>query len=176
MRSAARVLAGLLVVSAGAVAQAQGERGGVRAQDRRFIREAAQGGQAEVRLGQLAMRRGQMRAVRQFGQRMVHDHGRANQELRDRALSEGLRLPGGIGPHAAVYNRLARLSGSSFDRAYMAQMVEDHRRTIDLFQAEVRGGGNPSFREFARNSLPALREHLRMAREMARAVGAPRVR
>lgn len=172
-RSAAGVLAGLLAVSAGTAAVAQ-RRGVLRGPDRQFVIEAAQGGRAEVALGRLAQQRAGSAAVRRFGKRMVDDHSRANQELRDRSVSEGFRPPAGMGEHTALYNRLSRLSGSGFDRVYMSEMVDDHRKDVAAFQSQARTGRNASIREFARNTLPVLREHLRMARDIARSVGAPR--
>ena len=48
-----------------------------------FFKEAAQGGMAEVTLGQMAADKGQNEAVKNFGQRMVKDDGKANEELKN---------------------------------------------------------------------------------------------
>lgn len=141
--------------------------------DVQFMREAARGGVAEVQMGRLAMRQASSRQVRQFGRRMVEDHSAANQQLRDIAMTEGVRLPMSPGPeHHAMLSRLRRLSGRAFDRAYMAEMVRDHRKDVAAFQNEARNGRDPDVRSFARQTLPTLREHLRMAVEIARSVGA----
>jgi putative membrane protein len=63
----------------------------------------------------------------------------------------------------------------AFDRAYMADMVEDHRMDVADFRKQSQTGSDPEIRDFARHTLPTLREHLRMAVETSRAVGAPRM-
>src|ERR1043165_3415067 len=62
-----------------------------------FLKEAAQGGMAEVSLGQLAVEKGHNEAVKNFGQRMVKDHGQANEELKNLAKSEGVTIPSDMG-------------------------------------------------------------------------------
>ena len=50
--------------------------------DRKFVEDAAKGGMAEVQLGQLAAQKAQSDDVKKFGQRMVDDHGKANDKLK----------------------------------------------------------------------------------------------
>lgn len=138
------------------------------AQDRNFIVEAAQGGTTEVQLGQLAVSKRDGRRVQQFGQRMIQDHSAANNKLMTVAASVGMRLP--TDPRRAMgakgradYARLAPLHGDHFARAYMANQVRAHIQTIALFRREARYGHNPMVRQFARNTLPTLEDHLAMA-------------
>lgn len=173
-RIAAALLTSLMTLSLAAAGVAQVNRDRPSRRDAQFLREAAQGGVAEVRMGRLAMRMGRNNSVRQFGRRMVEDHSAANQELIDIATTEGVRVPRTPGPqHMAMMSRLQRLSGPAFDRAYMAEMVRDHRKDVAAFANEARNGSGRDVREFARRTLPTLREHLRMAVEIARSVGAP---
>src|SRR3712207_4133785 len=87
--------------------------------DAAFVTSAARGGMAEVQLGQLAQRNGRSAAVKRFGQRMVEDHGRANQEMMALAQRKQLTPPSGIGAeHQRTHDDLARLRGGAFDRAY----------------------------------------------------------
>lgn len=137
-----------------------------------FVREAAEDGMTEVELGRMAAAQGQDERVRRFGQRMFDDHGKVNQELRDLARDEGISLP--IDPTAKVRSmkdRFSGLSGETFDRRYMEQMVEDHETDVRKFEQEARDNPNPRVRAFADRTLPALREHLREAREIARYLG-----
>jgi putative membrane protein len=98
--------------------------------DSNFLLEAARGGEAEVQLGLLAQRNGGAAAVRNFGQRMVTDHGRVNQQLVALARKKQLSLPTGVGlEHQQTYDDLARLRGRAFDRAYAQAMVKNHERT-----------------------------------------------
>src|ERR1051325_8197765 len=62
-----------------------------------FLKEAAQGGAMEVTLGQMAAEKAQNEAVKNVGQRMVKDHGQANEELKNLAKSEGVTVPSEMG-------------------------------------------------------------------------------
>jgi putative membrane protein len=129
--------------------------------------EAAMGGMAEVELGRLATEKGVSDAVKQFGQRMVDDHSRANSELMQIAGGKGLTLPAGLdAKHQALMRKMSALSGAAFDSAYAKQMVKDHNQTISLFQREATRGTDADLKAFAQKTLPALQEHLSMARSL----------
>jgi putative membrane protein len=137
--------------------------------DRTFVRKAAQGGMAEVRLGELAANRGSSAYVREFGQRMVDDHSRTNDQLKEIASNKGISLPTDMGEeHRAVLARLSRLHGAAFDAAYIRSMKADHQHDIMEFRMEANGGRDRDIRAFARRSLPTLQEHYRMVSAMSR--------
>src|SRR5271168_3599065 len=99
--------------------------------DAQFARKAAQGGMAEVKLGQLAQEKGTSDSVKKFGQRMVEDHTKAGDELRRSASQENITLPDAISAKdKATYDSLSKLSGATFDRAYARDMVRDHEEDI----------------------------------------------
>ncbi|OUL18648.1 DUF4142 domain-containing protein [Nostoc sp. 106C] len=136
--------------------------------DRQFVTEAAQGGLAEVQLGQLASQRGASNAVKQFGQRMVQDHSQANNQLQQLATQKGMTLPTGIGnENEKVRQQLSKLSGTSFDRQYMNHMVQDHVKDVSLYQRQAQQGQNPDLKAFAAQTLPILQQHLQQARSIA---------
>jgi len=98
--------------------------------DRKFMERAAQGGMAEVQLGKLAAEKALSPEVKQFGQRMVDDHGKANDRLKQLATTKGVNLPTELDRSTQrEMDKLAKLSGADFDREYMKHMVSDHRRT-----------------------------------------------
>jgi putative membrane protein len=130
--------------------------------------EAAMGGMMEVELGRLAVERGASEGVKQFGQRMVDDHTRANQDLLQATSALGLTPPSALDPkHRAMVEKMSRLSGAAFDQAYMKQMVKDHQKDVALFEREAGRGSVEALKAFAAAKLPTLREHLRMARDIA---------
>src|SRR5690349_3627449 len=89
-----------------------------------FIKEAATGGLMEVELGKLAAEKASSAEVKQFGQRMVDDHGKANQQLSTIAQQKNVQVPTELtGKAKSDYDRLSKLSGEQFDRAYMQLMV-----------------------------------------------------
>lgn len=146
---------------------AGGHGSGRMTQDSRFVMFAAMGGMAEVELGRLAAQKGASEDVRQFGQRMVDDHTRANEELMRVASSKGMTPPTALdAKHQAAMRKLSALSGERFDREYAKMMVGDHKKTVGEFQKEAGRGADPDIKAFAAAQLPALQEHLRMAQRL----------
>jgi putative membrane protein len=133
------------------------------AADHKFAMEAAMGGLMEVELGRLAAQKGASDEVRQFGQRMVDDHSKANEELMRVASSKGLTAPPALdAKHQAEMQKLSALSGEKFDKEYVKMMVKDHKKDVGEFQKEANGGMDADIKAFAASTLPTLREHLQM--------------
>ncbi len=140
--------------------------------DTHFAKEAAQGGMAEVKMGQLAQDKGSNDAVKTFGKRMVDDHSKAGEKLKEAASKENVTLPTDISAkERVVYDRLSKLNGGAFDRAYAKDMVKDHQADVAAFQKEVNGGKSESLKSFASDALPTLQDHLKEAKEMMKTVG-----
>lgn len=146
--------------------------GKAQAADQKFIMEAAKGGMAEVELGKLAADKASSDQVKQFGQRMVTDHGKANDELKSIAGGKNITLPSDLdAKDKALRDRLSKLSGAQFDRAYMQAMVRDHRKDVNEFKRESTSGKDADVKAFASKTLPTLEEHLKLAQDANRAVG-----
>jgi putative membrane protein len=136
--------------------------------DRTFIRKAAEGGKAEVELGQLAQEKAASPDVKQFGERMVNDHTKANDQLKQVAEKEGVTLPEKLNAKdAATKARLEKLSGEAFDRAYMQHMVKDHTQDVAEFRTEARSGKDADVKNFASQTVPTLEDHLKQAKSIA---------
>jgi putative membrane protein len=139
--------------------------------DQRFVKEALEGGMAEVQLGQLAQQRGNSDAVKQFGQRMATDHGKAGDELKQLASQKGIEAPTALDrSHQRTYDRLAKLSGADFDRAYMKEMVKDHDKDVKAFQKEANSGSDPDIKAFASKTLSTLQDHQQQAKQVQASV------
>lgn len=135
--------------------------------DSTFAREAAEGGIAEVKLGQLAEEKGSSQEVKDFGKRMVTDHTKANDQLKADASKEKFTLPTEMSKRDQMtYDRLSKLSGSAFDRAYARDMVRDHRADVAEFLKESKNGKQEWTKDFALQTLPTLREHLKQAEDV----------
>jgi len=140
--------------------------------DRAFMTAAAQGGIAEVEMGRLAAGHASSDKVKQFGQRMVDDHTKANDELKQLASQKGLTLPTEMNAkQKSTMNKLSKLNGAEFDRAYMRDMVTDHQEDVAEFQRESTNGSDADVKAFAGKVLPTLQEHLRMAQEIEGGLG-----
>jgi putative membrane protein len=135
--------------------------------DQTFVKKAAQGSIAEIDLGELAKERAQSDEVKQFAERMIQDHGKANEQLEEIAKNKGATLPTEAGEeHSKVRAELADLKGEEFDQKYMAAMAEDHQKAVDLFQSQAEQGKDAELKSFAEQTLPTIKEHLTMAQSM----------
>ena len=138
------------------------------ASDHQFLDKAAQGGKAEVELGQLAQQKASSDEVKKFGERMVTDHSKANDQLQQLAGQKGVTLPDKLNTKdQATKSRLEKLSGKQFDRAYMRDMVKDHTKDVNEFQREANSAKDPDVKSFAQATLPTLQDHLKEAKQIA---------
>lgn len=129
--------------------------------DAKFADDAAQGGMAEVQLGQLAAQKASNPDVKAFGQQMVDDHTKANEQLKTVATHENMTLPTTLdSKDQKLMTKLQGLSGSDFDRAYVKAMVKDHQEDVKAFQKEADKGKDPQIKNFASQTLPVLQQHL----------------
>jgi len=138
-----------------------GARKMMKSADTAFAVKAAQGGLAEVKLGQLAAEKGSSPDIKAFGQQMVDDHGKANEQLKSVAESEGMTLPTDVnGKQQAMYDRLSKLSGAEFDSAYAKDMIMDHEEDVKEFKKEAQSGKDEKIKSFASQTLPVIEGHL----------------
>lgn len=139
--------------------------------DTDFAKAAAEGGLAEVKLGQLARDKASNKEVKDLGQRMVDDHTKANDDLKTAAAKENIAVPSQLDANdQATYSRISQLSGTAFDRAYARDLVRDHKEDIAMFRHEANEGKDPAIKSFAAKTLPTLESHLREAEQTLRAV------
>jgi putative membrane protein len=135
--------------------------------DETFIQKAIMGGLAEVKMGQLATQKAQDPAVKQFGQRMVDDHTKAGEDLKQLADKKGMNAP--TEPTAkdnAEADRLSKLSGAQFDKAYMDHMVKDHQSDVSMFKSKADKAEDPDVKAAAQKTLPTLEDHLKQAQQV----------
>ncbi|MBS1797441.1 MAG: DUF4142 domain-containing protein [Acidobacteria bacterium] len=131
--------------------------------DSAFLTEAAQGGMAEVMLGRLAASKAQNPDVKKFGQRMVDDHTKANNELKELAVKKNFTLPTDVNAkQKSLMDKLEGLSGADFDKAYVDAMVDDHEEDVDDFKDEAENGKDADVKAWAAKTVPTLQSHLDM--------------
>ena len=155
----------------GATGGGTGDTGGAttsrKMDDKKFVKDAAIGGLAEVQLGQLAVQKASDSAVKQFGQRMIDDHTKANDQLKEIASKENMEIPTTLdAKHQAMVDKMSKMSGPDFDKAYAKDMLKDHQKDVSEFQNEAQNGSDPNLKQFASSTLPILQEHLTMARQL----------
>jgi putative membrane protein len=161
------VAAAALVASASLSAQVAGSA------DETFVKQTAIGGMAEVQAGRLATQKASNAKVKAFGERMVTDHGKANDELKSLAATKKIAISSDIdAEHKAAYDKLQGLSGSAFDRAYVADMITGHEKNVAAFRQESTSGQDPDVKAFASKTLPTIEEHLKILRDLQKEIGA----
>lgn len=132
---------------------------------RDFIREATLANTKEIVAGQLAVRKGHMASVRNYGSMMISDHTMAGDKLKRIVRRKGYMVPM-VKP--AADPMLTSSRGNTFDRNYVTMMVADHKNAVALFDRASRDVRDPQVRMFAANTLPKLKEHLVRIQQIAR--------
>jgi putative membrane protein len=141
--------------------------------DTRFLEHVARDSQAEIELGRLAAERGGSDAVKQFGDRMVKDHSQAANELKQLAQQKGITLSEQADrKHSRAVDRLSKLSGAEFDRAFVKDMVKDHEKAVSSFRREAQRAKDADVKQWASKTLPTLEDHLKSAQSLQATVAA----
>jgi putative membrane protein len=145
---------------------------GLSAADRKFFTNASQGGMLEVELGKIAAEKGSNPDVKAFGQRMVDDHSKANDQLKQLASQKSVTLSDKLSPSKQkVVDKYNKLSGAAFDSSYMSNMVTDHKEDVAEFQKEAKSGKDSDVKAWAQTTLPTLQDHLKMAQDTKSKLG-----
>ena len=145
-----------------------GSRSSLNTADKEFFIAAAQANLAEVSLGQMARDKATSADVKTFAERMITDHGQANEELKRLALTKGVALPAVVDKDQAKSSEdLSKKVGRDFDKSYMEQMIRDHEAAVSKFQAASQNASDPDLKAWAAKTLPTLQNHLAMSKQIA---------
>lgn len=140
--------------------------------EKEFMTNAARGGMLEVQLGNMATQKASSNDVKQFGEHMATDHSQLSQKLQQLASNLNFTLPTDLKPEQqALVSRFETLTGKAFDSAYIKEMVNDHIKDISEFERALSQASNADIKQFVNEALPTLRDHLKMAREIAGKLG-----
>jgi putative membrane protein len=137
------------------------------APDAKFVEVASAAGLAEIDLGKLGASQGQSDAVKAFGQQMIDDHTKANEELT--TIASGKSIPVATAPmpnDAKAASLIGAKQGAAFDNAFKKKMVADHQNAVKLFTKEATSGKDPELKAFASKTLPTIKHHLEMAKQL----------
>ena len=142
--------------------------------DKMFLRKAGEGGLAQVQLGKLAVEKASSQDVKDFGQKMVDEHTKMNNDMAPIAGSMGVMLPKKMTKDdQAEYDRLNGMSGDDFDKEYLAYMVKDHHEDLREFRVEAVSTSDPALKEAVDKGAGVIRAHMVMVDKLARAKGVP---
>jgi len=142
-------------------------RGQLSVSDYKFAAAAARGGSLEVTLGKLAQDKSANDVVKQFGQHMVDQHGKAGTDLAQVASQKGATLPSGLtSSQVKQMEHLQKLTGVDFDKEYISYMVKDHKADLKEFKLASEDVKDSDLKAFAANKIPMIEEHLKMAQDI----------
>jgi len=132
-----------------------------------FMKDAAQSGIAEVKMGELASSNGESQPVKDFAQKLVTDHGKVNAELKQLATKKGVMLPDAVTEQQkTMLQHLTSLKGREFDSAFKQHAVENHQKSIDKFKTASEKAKDADLKAFAAKTLPTLQQHLDLAKQL----------
>jgi putative membrane protein len=136
------------------------------ASDQEFLSKAIKGDVAEVEMGKLALSKGATPGLKAFAQTLVTDHSEGKSKADAVAKEIGLAPPADASPDAkSMYRHLSGLSGAEFEKQFVAHMVEDHEKDIAEYKQEA-ASGKGKVAELAKESLPVLEKHLKIAKDL----------
>jgi putative membrane protein len=135
-----------------------------------FMTGVADVSMAEVKFGQLAQDKGMNSRIKSFGEMMVRDHSKANDELKALAGKKNVTLPATMGDdHQKKYDDLGKKSGKDFDKAYINAMVDGHESAVSDFKKQT-DNNDPDVKEWVNKTLPTLQMHLDSAKAIKKAL------
>lgn len=137
--------------------------------DKQFILGVALRGMRQIEAAKIAIDKTSNPAIKQYAQKVVREQGKATGALKRIAGKQSMTIPDSIDPkQQADVDRLSKLSGEGFDRAYMKDQVKMHERSLRDFQREVKDGRDESVKQFAARVLPLVEQHLQTAKDLAK--------
>lgn len=152
-------------------AQAPAQQKSIPTASASFLKSADEGGQAEIALATTAESKSSNSQVKALAEAIHRDHETANSEIKTLAEKKNVTLPTSVSKtHQATADRLSKLSGAAFDKAYVDQMVKDHRADIATFQKH-KTDADHDVAAWVAKTLPVLQNHLTMALNAQKAVG-----
>ena len=143
----------------------------------RFLKNAAEGGLAEVSMSELAMRKTGNPKIKEFAETMVRDHAAVNTQAL--ALVKKLGVTPQANPisaslsadAAAKLSQYAKLDGAAFDRAYVQNEIAYHRTVNGALEATlIPSAQNPELKGLLQTGLTLFRAHQQHAEHLAAAV------
>lgn len=135
--------------------------------DLRFINKALMGHLFEVSLGKIAVQKSTNADVKDFAQKMVDEHTKLNNELLNIAQKNNVTAPAGLDKeHQKMLDKVSEESGKAFDKEYMKTMIKVHKKDIGIYSGNAASADDPDIRDYAGRALPALQQHLKLAKDI----------
>jgi len=135
--------------------------------DKEFVRNVSESSATEVQIGKLAGEKSSSDAVKELGKQMVQAHTRNNQELKQAAAALKVQVSDEPRKARKAEEKLAKLSGTEFDRAYAKMAADEQKQTVKQFEREAKSGKVQGVKDFASRNLSAEQERQKQAEALA---------
>lgn len=140
-------------------------------QDTEFLKKANQGSVDEIDMAKIALK-SDNQSIKNFAQKIIDDHTKLLDDMKTFDQQANVTVPDHSSASTmAEEAKLKVLTGKSFDKAYIKEMVADHHKDLQAFLSEARSTGSPAFKNAVENGAKTIREHLEMANKLARENG-----
>lgn len=161
------VMGSTAIISGNVWGAEEGQKGALSEEEQEFVTKAAQGNMAEVKVGKMAQEKATSDAVRQFAQKMVQDHGEANQKLKKIAQAKGVQWPEQPKEeHQELESKLSKEEGQKFDEKYIKEMVKDHEKDVSEYEEATETVKDQELKQYVQTTLPKLQSHLDMVKQI----------
>ncbi|MBC8063952.1 MAG: DUF4142 domain-containing protein, partial [Chlorobia bacterium] len=133
-------------------------------QDRRYFAEARVATVFNLRLSEIATRKGNSDWSREFGGMRLKDHAQNYSELKVIGSKVGMKVDKSL--PAAWEKRLSQIkakNGMSFDRDFRSNYISVNEQFADQSERAVKSGNNSLIRNFAVMQGPVIRLNIKMA-------------
>ena len=123
--------------------------------------------QMEIEAGKLAEKKGDSKAVKDFGKTLVRDHSAANKQVVALAKQMKVDLPKDMPAMKDSKLEKARtLSGPEFDRTFAEAMLEDHKEDIAETTEARDKTTDPQLKKLLTDLVPKLEKHREIAQNI----------
>jgi putative membrane protein len=140
--------------------------------DANYLKKSAQGLMAEVEMGKMAEKQASDERVKQFGKRMVDDHGKDLQNLKQLAEQKHVALPDTPDKdQRKEAAKLAKMSGADFDKEYVKYEAKDHKEDVEENGKTMKKAGDADVRNFASAEYQTVSAHKKMVDDLQSQLG-----
>jgi len=132
-----------------------------------FLENTAQAGHAELEASKMAQEKAKSPDVKAFADKMARDHAKVGEELAALASQKGYTPPGEPSLLQKAKIKTLSLTDDGFDEMYIDNIgVSAHEDVVKQFQDAATNAKDADVKAFAAKNLPAMKEHLTMAKTL----------
>lgn len=135
--------------------------------DARFLVDAKSYSLLLLNLSELALEKVHSTNVQSFANKIIKDHQRLNEQLKQIAGNQKIKLPQEMSEtHKLILQNLENANPKDFDRRLVRSVERIYEDNIDLYKSIATAGANDDVRAFAAKALGVLRNNQQRADEL----------